>query len=507
MWSGKGWKRITAVEAARIHPGGTVAARSGLFMCELCGQYVTLTDGNYQVRHFRHSSNEKSKNCPDRIEARVYRTIFIAGEHELPLRIIVSKSMHFSFEIGFIRVPRTILSKKLTITIHTSDLNKELVYLRERINPDQVSYLSAGDAPTRKYSITVSGADKDIYQYWPKEIAGIDPDGTLFEKTSGRKLVDDSDVVIDKTYYLVKRGRLIVNSRHITARELARKKTNSWQEWILYEIQAKDYDEYTAKFFLELHYRLTLDPVTINYIWPIYAESPYVIKHNRPKLVALISGNAKTQIFPTAKIRKYECSAGEVVEIECNNRQQMITAGRLQPLQYTYYWKETLNSVTEQPVAAVKDLEGNEVISGMHSELPRKGILNVLLPYDGSAVIKEKGAIAEKRFIAANTSIDIEVTWENEISIYVGTDCLWNAWFERAVLVKDDLDFSLSEKIISMGGPLIKCPHNLKNILGHVKNEKLEKWIRYCLRNGYIREKAYRELQSYFIKNSINSKF
>ena len=137
------------------------------------------------------------------------------------------------------------------------------------------------------------------------------------------------------------------------------------------------------------------------------------------------------------------------------------------------------SDLTEQPVAAVKDLEGNEVISGMHSELPRKGILNVLLPYDGSAVIKEKGAIAEKRFIAANTSIDIEVTWENEISIYVGTDCLWNAWFERAVLVKDDLDFSLSEKIISMGGPLIKCPHNLKNILGHVKNEKLEKWIRY----------------------------
>lgn len=37
MWSDHGWKRITAEQAARLHPGGTVSARSGLFMCELCG--------------------------------------------------------------------------------------------------------------------------------------------------------------------------------------------------------------------------------------------------------------------------------------------------------------------------------------------------------------------------------------------------------------------------------------------------------------------------------------
>ena len=54
MWSNKGWKRITASEAAKLQPGGTVSAHSGLFMCELCGQYVVLVEGNRQVRHFRH---------------------------------------------------------------------------------------------------------------------------------------------------------------------------------------------------------------------------------------------------------------------------------------------------------------------------------------------------------------------------------------------------------------------------------------------------------------------
>ena len=43
MWSEHGWTRVTAEEAGKLHPGGTVSALSGLFMCELCGQYVTLT--------------------------------------------------------------------------------------------------------------------------------------------------------------------------------------------------------------------------------------------------------------------------------------------------------------------------------------------------------------------------------------------------------------------------------------------------------------------------------
>ena len=32
-WSENGWKRITAEQAAKLHPGGTVSAHSGLFMC------------------------------------------------------------------------------------------------------------------------------------------------------------------------------------------------------------------------------------------------------------------------------------------------------------------------------------------------------------------------------------------------------------------------------------------------------------------------------------------
>ena len=48
VWSKNGWKRITPEEVAREHSRGGVSARSGIFMCSLCGQYVTFFNGRVQ---------------------------------------------------------------------------------------------------------------------------------------------------------------------------------------------------------------------------------------------------------------------------------------------------------------------------------------------------------------------------------------------------------------------------------------------------------------------------
>ena len=113
MWSNKGWKRITAREAAKLHPGGTVSAHSGLFMCELCGQYVILVEGNRQVRHFRHSSSEKSKDCPERVSGAKVLLTYNPQDHELPIRIKNITNKDFELEVGFIRVPEKLLTEKI----------------------------------------------------------------------------------------------------------------------------------------------------------------------------------------------------------------------------------------------------------------------------------------------------------------------------------------------------------------------------------------------------------
>ena len=44
-----GWRHITVEEASDLFPRQTVSASDRVFMCELCGQYVILTDGDIRI--------------------------------------------------------------------------------------------------------------------------------------------------------------------------------------------------------------------------------------------------------------------------------------------------------------------------------------------------------------------------------------------------------------------------------------------------------------------------
>ena len=141
MWSDNGWKRITAEQAARLHPGGTVSAHSGLFMCELCGQYVILTDGDIRIRYFKHSAYEKSKDCPERTFGAGYSISYGSQEHDLPIRITSVSSSSFSFEVGLIRAPISSLGKDFCIEIKPKGaFDIPYVYTKERLNYDSITY-------------------------------------------------------------------------------------------------------------------------------------------------------------------------------------------------------------------------------------------------------------------------------------------------------------------------------------------------------------------------------
>lgn len=115
MWSEHGWKKITANEAARLYPGGMVSAACGLFMCELCGQYVILTEGEKNVRHFRHKISEKSKDCPERTFGSSVCMTYNAKEYELPIRICNITGNQFDLELGLLYVPQFILVSAVSL--------------------------------------------------------------------------------------------------------------------------------------------------------------------------------------------------------------------------------------------------------------------------------------------------------------------------------------------------------------------------------------------------------
>ena len=72
MWTKRGYEPTTVKEADVQHPGGTVTAASGFFICDLCGQYVTFTARGAYARHFRHNSKEDEWSMKIRMQAWFY---------------------------------------------------------------------------------------------------------------------------------------------------------------------------------------------------------------------------------------------------------------------------------------------------------------------------------------------------------------------------------------------------------------------------------------------------
>lgn len=499
MWSDeeKRWKRVTVEKAASIFPNNTVSAHSGLFMCELCGQYVLLTNSVMQTRHFRHSSEEKSKNCPDRVSTN-NKIGYGSKEHELPIRICDISEHYFDFEIGLIRVPEVLLNQIIQIEIESESGKR--IYSKERLNIEGITYLPLGEIPCSEYKIKVTGAYRIIYEYWPKSTPGIDPAGTLFDASTGKKLVNDSDVVINKKYYLLTRG-FTPHNNSVKIKEVSHK-TAQHRTWHLCEVTASEYNEGTAKFFMDYHCRLTSEPVKLQIVWPVYVETPYVIKHNRDSVIIHQNGDIyATKVYPYAETSLMQKE--KALKIPSSNSQQMISAGRTNALQYLYLWRMPLDRVIETPTATVKDIHDKLYESGTYNVFPDKKILRITIPFDGMLCVKLKGEIIEKRSIAANSTIEVsDIGWNREYNVYVGLDPVWSASFVRDEKHSTKDEEMLLERLQSYAGEEIPVPHTLGSIASKMSEyPRIKNWLYKCIREGHMSRHAYQELVNCIISD------
>lgn len=506
MWSDNGWKQITAEDAAKLHPGGTVSAYSGLFMCELCGQYVSLTDGTIQKRHFRHSAREKSKNCPER----KLETNSDSQKHDLPIRITGVSSSSFRFEIGLIRAPISLFSKDFSIEIKPSGVSDiSYLFTKERLNFESITYLSIGERPFEKYILNFKNGSDKLLEFWPAEINGIDPEGTFFEKSSGKKLTYDADVEIEKEYYLLKRGYFYRKSySSIQIREIT-KKQFGLETWTLYMVSASAFNEEAARFFLDFHCRLTNYPVSLQPVWPLFVEGNYIIKHSQDNMYMLVEGNVATvKTFPSTAGQPLSHNTDylKLYEVFCSSRQQLISAGRTQVLQYTYFWKEPLSQVGLSPEVSVTDLNGSEVDSGETNMLPHNKTLLFKSTFDGELIISKNNRVIDKRKIFADRQLELdELSYDVSIQVVIGLDIVWKIEFKKqqSIAAKDEI--TILNQIINVSGTSIPVPHSLRNIqAGMSSYPRICQWIRKSIENGIINEQSYRRLQNAYRSMSTN---
>lgn len=182
MWTNHGWQDITA-ENASAH--SKVSAHSGLFMCKICKQYVTLAAGEKNKKHFRHRSGEPDKNCEDRSAYIPYKN-HLSIEFTPPIRIQIIDNRSFRLKIGFILPTNDHFSGSFKIGIYGT--NERIIYDFSRLRSDTLTYLDIGSKPASKYIIT------DSNDLFPGVVNGIREKGTLFDSINCKKIPDDADV-------------------------------------------------------------------------------------------------------------------------------------------------------------------------------------------------------------------------------------------------------------------------------------------------------------------------
>jgi hypothetical protein len=401
MWTEHGWIRVTAEEAAKIHPGGTVAAHSGLFMCELCGQYVSLTDGSVLNRYFKHSRYETSKNCPERTFGSSVNFYFSDTEKHLPLKLKIVSNNKIQFEIGFLSLPSQVLSKlseyQLSILPKNNGYDSEYRYSFSRLNKDSITYLGVGAFPAKEYAISSTGEKALLSDFWPKMVAGVN-EKAVFDKATGKMIPIDGDVQVNRPYYVLTDRYILRSYKNVTLKEVCRF-TKSWQTWRVYEVTATQFAEDPAKFFLELHCRLSEYPVDITPVWPPIVETPYLIYHKDDLLHFYLQGDAIPKVFPFSLVTKYPTNNGYYFSFNSSGRQQVLSAGRSQVLSYSYLWKNPLDYEGKIPKANITDIKGNEVAEGTYNILPERSTLIFKPEFDGFIAIRENEQIIEQVII------------------------------------------------------------------------------------------------------------
>lgn len=493
VWDKKGWKKITVSQAVKMtHGYGGVSAHSGLFMCELCGQYVSLTSANVRDSYFRHSPDEE-KNCPERTLgtsiASYYNTLKLETKG-LPIRVNLNMSSRsFEISIGFTKIPDEMLEKlKGTYICIKNDSGKEFKYSTDRLEKDNITYLSVGDYPSDYYQIELTKDISGLDKFWPMKISGFKGRKVLDSK--GNVLPYDTDVRVNKEYYVFGKGYLSYYQNHVEVERLF-----LYRSQTVYKVKALDFSETSAKFFLDLHCRLTENPISFIPLWPAIVQSPYIIYHKKNNIFGMVNGDVNFSTFPDSYILKQEIDKRHLISVNCNDRQQLLSMGRTSNiLNYTYLWKDDLKfEFKSQGMIQIFD-DKNNLISLDDTNLFKIKSIHFTSEYDGKFTVESDGFIDEVYPLKANNRFTYSNLKKNRIyRIYQSNDCVLS--FDLIIKKQNDNQINEKEvlkKLRKCNGRNITINHSFGNVAGWLKDYPLIKlWIRNEIKQGMIKEDAY----------------
>ncbi len=499
IWDDRhGWQHTTVQSASDLFPY-TVSASEKAFLCELCGQYATLTKQGRQTsplrkptdRHFRHTVGEKY--CEEKTTS--YNSYYITNPRgfSLPLRVKVSNGA-IDISIGFLPIAENFiqtLSKingKLIIKANNKELRQYNIDV-SRFSAEHIAYLSVGNNISKEYQIVYPDMVKRLNMFWPTLVDGIDKQGTLFDYESGKRLPRNANVVVGKVYLLFLDGRMYPPLPN----DITINKIDNVGSFKIYEVCAKCISHPADEFFRRYNCRLTDNPAVLTLLYPFALKSSHVYTHTSDK-VWFHKTNGFVEVYPQSYVPDTDIFAVN------GGLQQLLSVSRFENntsvLRYTMLRK--VQSISREPKAihiSVCNNQGKAIEAAVYNVLPPNREIHIVPEYDGFVEIVKNSDVVNRTIIKNGIKSIIDVEYGGIYRVYQGLDCVYQVEYtykKNNWLLTDD---ELLAKLQRYKYEPIPITHSFVVIAERMNNfPKTNLWLRKQIANGKISRYAERVL-------------
>ncbi len=499
-WNEVGWKRTTAEEARHLF-SCTVPANTKHFICDLCHNYVTFVNQGQMRCHFKHSRGDLNKECDDRSqnfprseEERLRSTI------TYPLKICLNGTSFF-LEIGFLPLPSRIMALCEKSNLQALVFAKEKLLLTKNINFGNFSTEETVFYPidyiAGKYVIKTAPEGR-LYKIPELNYTceGINPNGTLFDFDTSKKIPIDGDVEVGKKYYL-----LISNGclEYRCPQGVSLIKKLSQDSFSVYLMSANVISKSTSEFFLKFRARLTNKPTQLIAIWPIVYEGDHCIKTKRRTLYFMLKGDSSIKVEPFSCERAIDVyrvddnPSLQLVSLENISDIRMVWAARLSVLRYISlnYDVENISQPCFPSLVSCEIRTEDDTLfnKGVHHDLPPRRRLRIKAPYEGKIIHIKNGEPYSSQKIKAETEVTLDkISYDDVIHIYQGLDLVASVEFIRHRKESSLDDKNILLKLKSCTGDYVDFPYRYGRSISKLSDiPKTKVFLLNAIRDGFIR--------------------
>lgn len=492
-----GWRHITVEEASDLFPRQTVSASDRVFMCELCGQYVPFANPSRGKRYFMHSRGEENKNCQERVLRSSEYPLLQTSRYLLPLKIVLGTLWQsFTLAIGIPKIDAPDADAQVILVGKEPEPHQ--FFLAERMADKGLTWLNLGQDIGNQYFIRTKGFRA---AYWPEKIPGVNPDGALFDSIGGKMLYPGDEVVEGHDYYLLT-DSMPPYCGSIHCSEVARNSI-SGKIWRVYKIRATTFSSDTVRYFLLLHMHLVKKKVSLTLLWPPTVNVKGTEFHNSNTIYVAHNGNKNLQLLLLPTGQEAPQQRNGYFCVKSNGFQQMAAVhyhdGQRSQSNHTMLWKGSITKDDREPGVVISDGNGIPLTESDYTNLPAKGFLRILAPFDGKIIVTRGNKVHDIQIIKSEELKTVEISFGETIKLFQGNDIARTISFRRPYQGQETP--FVAKLLQLLRKPTMKYT-SVKHTMGSVIHRipmslELKKELYTCVRNSKMPTEAYRYLIDY----------